>query len=58
MHQKLSEQKIFGMWDTDSVSYLGTKTFSSSDSQSAMARFFPPDAFTGDGVGGGVISIL
>ena len=40
-----------------SISYLGTNTSSSSDSQSPMARFFPL-ALTGDGVGGGVISIL
>ena len=45
--------------ETNGISYLGTKTSSSSDSHSAaMARFFPPAAFTGDGVGGGVISML
>lgn len=52
---KLSEQtnnKLIG------ISHLGTKTSSLSDSQLAKARFFPPAPFTGDGVGGGVISIL
>jgi hypothetical protein len=38
--------------------YLGTNTSSSSDSQFAMARFFPLAALVGDGVGGGVVSIL
>ena len=38
--------------------YLGTKTSSLSDSQTCKARFFPPGLFTGEGVGGGVISML
>ena len=41
-----------------SISYLGTKTSSSSDSLAAIAHFFPPTALTGEGIGGGVISIL
>ena len=38
--------------------YLGTNTSSSSDSQLAIACFFPPAALTEVGIGGGVISIL
>ena len=39
--------------------YLGTKTSSeSSESLTAIARFFPPDPLTGDGVGRGIISTL
>jgi hypothetical protein len=51
----LSEQSIL---QTDSISYLGTNISSSSDSQSPMARFFPPEALTGEEVRGGVISML
>src|ERR1700678_3507311 len=40
------------------VFYLGTKTSSSSDSQTCITCFFPPGLFTGEGVGGGVISML
>lgn len=54
MHKSLQQTKTW----IKKLLYLGTKTSSSSDSQSATARFFPPAAFTGEGVGGGVISIL
>ena len=40
------------------MSYLGTNASSSSDSHLVIARFFPLVAFVGDGVGGGVISVL
>ena len=54
---KARKQSVFRISRKKVISYLGTKT-SSSDSQMATARFFPPVALTGDGVGGGVISTL
>lgn len=53
--RNLSEQtETYG-----TASYLGTKTSSSlSDSETRIALFFPPCLFTGEGVGGGVISML